>query len=239
VLLREGRYFIEAMRRLGFRTASAVGFSSLQSRWQSDDKNAPKKEEDKGAVGKTVKEEPKQPKAEEPKPETPTPTKPGADPTTEQPKVSSKEDTPPPQPPPPPPPLQDPAETNEQMQRAQKQLEEGLSKVNSMLHTMPQEYQVGAACCVFLLALWYVLSSSRRSIKRQCESTEAQTKEALEQFTTELNSLKNRWESDMNTREAQVRLLQEQNAQQTKSIDQLTAALKQCAPRFADSANQQ
>eukprot|EP00760_Papus_ankaliazontas_P015329 PhM_4_TR16474/c0_g1_i1/m.11231 len=95
-------------------------------------------------------------------------------------------------------------------------------------------YAIG--CGVTIVIVWYYTSARRRALARQLEREALVCTEAMTALRKSLASLEEKWTKDVTSREEQVRALCDQNAEQTKAIDQLTGALKSCAPRAVDMA---
>lgn len=93
------------------------------------------------------------------------------------------------------------------------------------------EYAVPVVCVVVVFATHYWLSARSRRIDRMCEAAADRCNKDLDNLKDQVNTLRKKWESDMKDRETAVREVLQQNSELTKSIDQMTTALKQCAPR--------
>ena len=93
------------------------------------------------------------------------------------------------------------------------------------------EYNVPIICLFLFLIAYYWSTSTVRSTERLCQGMIAKTRgdvDSLHKMVKESNA---RWIKDVQTRETAVKVIQKQNMELTKTIDQMTTALKQCAPR--------
>lgn len=95
------------------------------------------------------------------------------------------------------------------------------------------EYVVPVVCLLAAIMVYYTTSISRRSAQRRCEAAEARCKEELQLLREQLTGLLDKWESELTRRESEIERIQKENMELTRSVDQMTFALKQCAPSAA------
>jgi vacuolar-type H+-ATPase subunit E/Vma4 len=90
---------------------------------------------------------------------------------------------------------------------------------------------VPAACLVVLLVVQYWQSSAVRRVQRVCEAAEAKAREDSAALRDGVRDMTTRWQRDIKSREQSIQKIFDKNAQMTKTIDGLAAALSSCAPR--------
>lgn len=91
-----------------------------------------------------------------------------------------------------------------------------------------EEQYLAVGCAVVALVVWYWTSAATRRVRRLCDASEATVRDSLRSIEEQMVDLKKKWETDMKSREAQVRAVQQQNSDLTKHIDQLSSELKRC-----------
>ena len=116
----------------------------------------------------------------------------------------------------------------------------GAAQIHAVSYVQSQwkeEYLLPLACLLVLAIVRYWLASGQRKIQRICDAAEAKAKEDSEALREQVRSLSSRWQRDSRSRENQVQTVFDKNSEMTRTIDELAAALKSCAPRaFGASA---
>ncbi len=97
---------------------------------------------------------------------------------------------------------------------------------------LTDEYLLPMACVVVLIIVRYWSDAGVRKVQRVCDAAEAKAKEDSMALRDNVRSMTSRWRRDIRSREQSIQSVFDKNAEMTKTIDGLAAALKSCAPRF-------
>lgn len=93
------------------------------------------------------------------------------------------------------------------------------------------QYALYVLCAVLVMVVYYTSSSSMRHTQRRCEAAEHHCREELDVLRETMRGMLERWEREMIQRDDQMIVIQKQNMDMTRSVDQMTYALKKCTPR--------
>jgi hypothetical protein len=93
------------------------------------------------------------------------------------------------------------------------------------------QYALYVLCVVLVLVVYYTTASSMRHTTRRCQAVEQRCREELNILRDTMRSTMERWGREMVQRDEQMMDIQKQNMSMTRTVDQMTFALKQCAPR--------
>ncbi|CUI14943.1 membrane-associated protein, putative [Bodo saltans] len=93
------------------------------------------------------------------------------------------------------------------------------------------QYAVYVLCVVLVLVVYYTTASSMRHTTRRCQAVEQRCREELHILRDTMRGTMERWGHEMIQRDEQMMEIQKQNMLMTRTVDQMTFALKQCAPR--------
>lgn len=93
------------------------------------------------------------------------------------------------------------------------------------------QYAVYVLCVLLVLVVYYTTASSMRHTTRRCQAVEHRCREELNILRETMRGTMERWGREMIQRDEQMMDIQRQNMTMTRTVDQMTFALKQCAPR--------
>lgn len=82
------------------------------------------------------------------------------------------------------------------------------------------------ALCVF--TWWWYASSTRNTLVRTQATCRQISSEAFQDCREMLKKCESHWDADVRSRDTQVRRLELQNVEQTRSVGRLEAAMKMC-----------
>ena len=97
-----------------------------------------------------------------------------------------------------------------------------------LLESATDEWGVPLACLAVTGVTWYWLEASRRRTERVCDAVVGQTRAELRKLEEDVSGLAEKWVRDVVSREQSVLRVHEDNAELAKSVDSMTALLRQC-----------